>query len=132
MNYLIIQGHKEAAECFREESGTEAGVDLETISDRRAIRDAIEKHETASQSYMEEGITILELAQRAPELFEKQEARETRRLLNSVLSNCTWDGEKLVPEFRQPFDMIADAATACTEKEAVGGSSDDLCQLMGG
>ena len=96
------------------------------------IRDAIEKHEHANQSYMEEGVAILELAQRAAELFEKQEPREKRRLLNFVLSNSTWDGETLEPEFRQPFDMIADRATACAREEAAGGSSDDLCQLMGG
>ena len=96
------------------------------------IQDTIHKYQTASQSYVEEGVAILELAQRAAELFEKQEPREKRRLLNFVLSNSTWDGERLVPEFRQPFDMIADAATASAEKEAAGGSSGDLCQLMGG
>ena len=47
MDYLVIEGHKEAAECFRAESGTPAGLDLETISDRRAIRTAIEGGEVA-------------------------------------------------------------------------------------
>ena len=47
MDYLVIEGHKEAAECFRAESGTPAGLDLETISDRRAIRTAIESGEVA-------------------------------------------------------------------------------------
>lgn len=42
MDYLVIEGHKEAAERFRAESGTAAGLDLETISDRREIRSAIE------------------------------------------------------------------------------------------
>jgi len=42
MDYLIVEGHKEAAECFRQESGTEAAVDLETVSERMAIRHAIE------------------------------------------------------------------------------------------
>mmetsp|Transcript_71439 Transcript_71439/g.214753 ORF Transcript_71439/g.214753 Transcript_71439/m.214753 type:complete len:246 (+) Transcript_71439:52-789(+) len=42
MDYLIIEGHKEAAECFMEESGTDAGVDLETVGERMAIRTAIE------------------------------------------------------------------------------------------
>ena len=92
------------------------------------IRDAIEKHEHANQSYMEEGVAILELAQRAAELFEKQEPREKRRLLNFVLSNSTWDGETLEPEFRQPFDMIALEATACAEEKAAGVASSDLHQ----
>ena len=42
MDFLVIEGHKEAAECFQAESGTTAGLDLETISDRRTIRSAIE------------------------------------------------------------------------------------------
>ena len=77
-------------------------------------------------------MAILELANRVAELFEKQEPWEKRRLLSFVRSDSTWDGDTLVPELRQPLDMSADAATACAEKEAAGGSSDDLCQLMGG
>ena len=74
----------------------------------------------------------MELANRAAELFERQEPREKRKLLNFVLSNSTWDGEQLVPQFRQPFDMIAVGAATCQKEEAVGSASDDLRQLMGG
>ena len=42
MDYLVIEGHKEAAECFEAESGTSAGLNLETIVDRRSIRTAVE------------------------------------------------------------------------------------------
>ena len=42
MDYLIIEGHKEAAESFMEESGTDAGVDLATVGQRMAIRSAVE------------------------------------------------------------------------------------------
>jgi hypothetical protein len=43
---------------------------------------------------MDEGVQLLELARNAQKLFERQEPREKRRLLNFVLSNCTWeDGE---------------------------------------
>jgi hypothetical protein len=101
-------------------------------AEQRKIRDSIERHENANETYMDEGVAILELASRAAELFEKQEPREKRRLLNFVLSNSTWDGETLVPEFRQPFDMIAVATSQCASREAAGGSSDDLRQLMGG
>ena len=54
----------------------------------RCLRE-IERHESAEQSYMDEGIQILELARDAQRLFERQEPREKRRLLNFVLSNCT-------------------------------------------
>ena len=42
----------------------------------------IERHQDADQSYMDEGVQILELARNAQRLFEKQEPREKRRLLN--------------------------------------------------
>ena len=42
----------------------------------------IERHQDADQSYMDEGVQILELARNAQRLFEQQEPREKRRLLN--------------------------------------------------
>lgn len=42
MDYLVIEGHKEAAECFQAESGTSAGLDLDTIVTRREIRSSVE------------------------------------------------------------------------------------------
>ena len=42
----------------------------------------IERHQDADQSYMDEGVQILELARNAQRLFERQEPREKRRLLN--------------------------------------------------
>jgi site-specific DNA recombinase len=73
----------------------------------RCLRE-IARHESAEQSYMDEGVQILELAQNAQELFEKQEPREKRRLLNFVISNCTWEDGEVVVTFRQPFDSLAE------------------------
>jgi hypothetical protein len=55
----------------------------------RCLRN-IERHQEAEQSYMDEGVQILELARNAQTLFERQPAREKRRLLNFILSNCSW------------------------------------------
>ncbi len=90
------------------------------------------QHEKTDRVYMDEGLIILERAQDAVNLFEKQPTREKRRLLRFVLSNCTWGGEHLTSEFRQPFDMIADMATACASEKIAEATSDDLCQLKGG
>jgi site-specific DNA recombinase len=73
----------------------------------RCLRE-IERHEAAEQSYMDEGVQILELAHNAQRLFERQEPREKRRLLNFVLSNCSWENGEVVTTFRQPFDMLAE------------------------
>jgi hypothetical protein len=40
-------------------------------------------------------------------MFVKQPAHEKRRLLDFVVSNCSWKDGQLTPTFRQPFDMLA-------------------------
>jgi len=40
--------------------------------------------------------------------------REKRRLLNFVLSNCSWDDGEVVATFRQPFDLLAQTTAIST------------------
>ena len=75
----------------------------------RCLRD-IERHSAADQSYLEEGVKILELAKDAQRLFDKQEPREKRRLLSFVVSNCSWKDGELAVSLRQPFDQLADTS----------------------
>lgn len=42
MNYLVTEGFVEAAQKFQEESGTEPDIDLATITDRMAVRKAVQ------------------------------------------------------------------------------------------
>jgi len=44
---------------------------------------------------------------------------EKRKLLNLVLSNCTWKGGELTAKYRQPFDILALAVAS--EKQLMGG-----------
>jgi site-specific DNA recombinase len=97
--------------------------------DQRDICGRLEEHTNASQSYMEEGISLMELANRAADLFEAQSPSEKRRLLDFVLSNSMWADGELTPEFRQPFDMLADMATVSATEKAAGLLSGDLCQV---
>ncbi len=46
---------------------------------------------------------------------ESSDRSQKRVLLETVHSNCLWDGESVIPEYRQPFDLIASAASM-TEK----------------
>ena len=62
---------------------------------------------TADGQYMDAGIRLLELTRNMHRLFEKQQAAEKRRLLDFVVSNSVWRAGKIVPVWRQPFDMIA-------------------------
>ena len=84
-----------------------------------AIMRDLAAHQTANCSYIEEGVQLLELAHRAPVLFESQPPTEKRKLLNFVLSNCTWKGGELAAKYRQPFDVLAVAVSS--EQQRVGG-----------
>lgn len=87
----------------------------------RLLRD-VETHQGANQTYIEEGVQLLHLAQRAHELFERQEAAEKRRLLNFLLSNCVWKAGVLTAKYRQPFDMLALAREAGRGDEVMSGT----------
>ena len=82
----------------------------------------IDRNEAAEQSYMDEGVQILELARNAQSLFERQEPRQKRRLLNFVLSNCTWEDGEVVATFRQLFDLLAKTAAAAARQETGNGT----------
>jgi hypothetical protein len=49
---------------------------------------------------------ILELAKQAEDLYKRQNPREQRRLVETVLSNCTFDGGSLCPTYTKPFDLL--------------------------
>ena len=70
---------------------------------------SIKDHQGANQTYLQEGIQLLQLAQRAHTLFQKQEPGEKRRLLKFLVSNCSWKGGQLTAVYRQPFDMLVNA-----------------------
>ena len=97
--------------------------------EQKTLLHNLEQHQNANQSYLEEGVTILELADRAAELFEKQVASEKRRLLDFVVSNCRWADGELMVKFRQPFDLSAVGATESIRLKAAGGVSNDLHPL---
>ncbi len=100
-----------------------------TAVEQTAVLQNLEQHEQANQSYLQEGIAILELGNRAAELFEKQSASEKCRLIDLVRSNSTWGNGELNVEFRQRFDLIALGTAELKQKKAAGVSSDDLHQF---
>jgi site-specific DNA recombinase len=52
------------------------------------------------------GERILELAKTAYFRYQQQPAAEQRRLLETVLSNCTFDRGTLSPTYSKPFDLL--------------------------
>ena len=86
--------------------------------EQNRCRREIERHQNADKSYKDEGVALMDLARNAQRLFAKQGPREKRRLLNFVLSNCTWEDGEVVATFRQPFDMLAETANTAARLQA--------------
>lgn len=96
-------------------------------SEQARLQGQIDRHRQANQTYLEEGVQLLELAQRMPDLFARQGPREQRRLLDFVLSNCTWAEGRLSVRFRQPFDLPAVTSEELREEKADGVAPAGLC-----
>jgi len=86
----------------------------------------IEKHHDANGAYLDEGVRLIELAQHAAILYEKQSMEEKRRLLNFVLSNSIWKDGTLIPNYRKPFDLIASTNIAYQQKKTASGLENGL------
>lgn len=70
---------------------------------------SIASHQNANDTYMHDGIRLLELADSAGRLFRKQSGDEKRKLLGFIVSNCTLADGRISVTLKQPFDMIAGA-----------------------
>ena len=130
MDFLVVvEGHKEAAECFQSESGTPAGLDLETISDRRTIRSAIEAGdveravEHARRMNPELLESTPELAfhvnlQRLVELIRASRVEEALAFARGHLAPMAEQSAKLLAELERAMLLLAYAdLSACPEAE---------------
>jgi hypothetical protein len=71
------------------------------------IQFQIKSHESANLEYYKTGVDILELANQAYDMYLQQSCQKQRRLLNIILSNCTFDHGTLCPIYNKPFDILA-------------------------
>jgi len=88
----------------------------------RAAQDAAQReiaaHTSATRTYVDEGIALLELARRAGVLFRMQPPQEQRRLLAFLCSNSRWANGTLVVDYRQPFDILANAVARAANQNS--------------
>ena len=82
--------------------------------EQRRVTEDMERHQAANHSYMDEGIRLLELAAKAPQMFQEQDSAGKAKLLGFVHSNSVWTDGELAVEYRQPFDALALAASHVT------------------
>ncbi|MBW4055652.1 MAG: recombinase family protein [Proteobacteria bacterium] len=78
---------------------------------------------------IDNGKRLLELSQKAASLYSAQIPAEKRKLLNMVYSNSTWAGGELAPNYRKPFDIIADSNQAYQRKKATFPEENDLFDI---
>jgi hypothetical protein len=72
--------------------------------------------DSAKTDYLASGVKLLELAQRAHELYVSQSPHEQRRLLNVVVSNCTLRDATVEYSLRKPFDLLADISESNNQR----------------
>jgi len=72
------------------------------------VRSQLAKHQNANQSYMEEGIKILELAQRLVPLYVAASSEEKQEILKFLLWNCTLKDATPTPVYRKPFNWLVE------------------------
>lgn len=77
-------------------------------SEQDHVTERMARFKDANRNYVDQGVQIIELAQKAYSLYVRQNGTEKRKLLDTVLSNCTLDGLILCPTYRKPFDLIAE------------------------
>jgi site-specific DNA recombinase len=97
--------------------------------ERDDILREIEQHQTAHRTYLEEGVRLLELAQKSVFLYEKQEMSEKRRLLDFVCSNSTWKDGMLTPQYRKSFDLLAVTNKTYQQTKATSPEESGLCPV---
>jgi hypothetical protein len=85
-------------------------------AEQAQIRARIERHEKADQNYIEQGIRLVEIARNASEFYRTQGQAERAALLHFLMPGSSLQGNRVVPAFKPPFDIIhriAQGARAC-------------------
>ena len=100
------------------------GKAAEWRAEQQRVERHIDQHEVVNQNYLDEGVSLLELAQRAYILYESQEPREQRRLLNFVCLNASRKGGKPTATYRQPFDLLARSVAAARHEQAASSAQE--------
>jgi hypothetical protein len=72
------------------------------------IEAILKSHREANRSYHEIGGQIIELARQAYDLYQKQDNWERRRLLDFVVSECSYKDGTLYVTYRKPFNLFVE------------------------
>ena len=80
---------------------------LKEYKERQAeINEEMQKYTDADENYYLTANTVLNLAQRAKEIFDSSEPEKKRQLLNFLLQNLELKDKKLLYKAKTPFDTV--------------------------
>lgn len=74
--------------------------------EQREILEQMGRLQTADTKYLEHGVALLELAQKAPILFRSMTSDEKREILRTVLLNPSLKDGTLEYEYKKPFSLF--------------------------
>ncbi len=79
----------------------------------------IQKHSRASNKYLELGVNIYELSQKAKEIYLKAKQDEKRQLISLVFSKLSLDEGKLSYGYSKAFQLLSEAVKATNSSKLV-------------
>jgi site-specific DNA recombinase len=114
---LLTKAEESRRAAFR--LALDAGLDGATLREQVERIEAdvvryqgeVRRLEGESRAYYEEGVRVIELAQRVHRIWVAQDSATKRAIIDCLVLNCTWDGVTLAPEWRSPFRLIAEGAS---------------------
>lgn len=88
---------------------------LQWRNEQDRIQVQIKRHQKADENYIEQGITLLEIAKNAYEYFQKRRKIERATIINFIMPESKLINEKIVPIFKPPFNIIYDMSKELRE-----------------
>ena len=93
------------------------------------ISSKIVQHGNANDSYLDEGVKLLELVQHVVNTYEIMDAPNKGSYLKIIHSNSVWKDGELRHEYRQPFDFITKTNLEYKQKRAAFPEKNDPCPI---
>lgn len=72
------------------------------------IKDKLSKVEKVDKDFYLTAASIIALAKHSAELFKRSEPEERRLLIQTVLQNVKWNGQKLLYDYAEPFNLLVE------------------------
>lgn len=84
------------------------------------LRETLAHHQGAKRTFYEQGFALLELAEKAYLLYQKQDPTQKRILLQILCSNSVLRDGVVTPTYRQPFALLVLGKREAERKQSEG------------